>query len=78
MPEETPDPREVGRYYALAQAGLEMVAPLVIGAFLDYKLGWAPWATVIGAIIGFVGGTMHLIIMAQRMDRDETRKKNSR
>jgi F0F1-type ATP synthase assembly protein I len=73
MPEEQPDPHETGQYFALAQAGLEMVAPLVIGAVIDYAVGWGPWLTVIGTIVGFVGGTIHLIMMAQRIERERKR-----
>jgi F0F1-type ATP synthase assembly protein I len=70
------DPREVGYYYALAQTGLEMVAPLGIGLWVDYQFGTAPWGVVIGAIIGFVGGTAHLIIMAQKIEERRSKDKN--
>jgi F0F1-type ATP synthase assembly protein I len=76
MPEQKPDPRETGTYFALAQAGLEMVAPLAIGAYLDYLFDWRPWGVVVGAILGFVGGTLHLIVMAQQIERKQTEKKN--
>jgi F0F1-type ATP synthase assembly protein I len=77
MAEHAPDPREAGQYFALAQAGLEMVAPLALGAVVDHLMGWGPWLTVIGTIVGFVGGTIHLIVMAQRIERErERRKKN--
>jgi F0F1-type ATP synthase assembly protein I len=76
MPEQKPDPRELGRYLALAQAGTEMVAPLGIGAVVDYLIGWGPWLTVTGAVLGFVGGTVHLIVMAQAMERKQSKKKN--
>jgi F0F1-type ATP synthase assembly protein I len=68
--------REIGMYYALSQAGLEMVAPLGIGIWIDCQFGWYPWATVILAILGFVGGTIHLIAMAQRIEREQEKNKN--
>ncbi len=77
MPEdEKPSSRETGLYFALGQAGLEMAAPLVVGAVLDYWIGWGPWGVVIGAIVGFVGGTIHLILMAQQIEREQSRKKD--
>jgi F0F1-type ATP synthase assembly protein I len=78
MPEQNPDPRETGRFLVLAQTGIEMVTPLAIGAFIDYKMGWSPWATVAGAVLGFVGGIVHLIVIAQKMGRDEEDKKKNR
>jgi F0F1-type ATP synthase assembly protein I len=78
MAEQDSDPHEMGRYFVLAQAGLEMVAPLAVGAVVDYFTGWGPWTTVAGAVLGFVGGTIHLILLAKHMERDESRKKKQR
>jgi F0F1-type ATP synthase assembly protein I len=77
MPEEKLDPRETGLYFALGQAGFEMVAPIGIGLWLDYQFDWGPWATVIAAILGFVGGTVHLILMAQQIERERSKKKKN-
>ena len=41
---EMPDRKEMGRYVALGQIGLEMVAPIVVGLVMDHYLGWTPWA----------------------------------
>jgi F0F1-type ATP synthase assembly protein I len=76
MDPEPEDAMEVGYYFAMSQAGFEMVAPLGIGLWLDYYFGWSPWATIIGTILGFVGGTAHLIIMAQKIEERRKRKKN--
>jgi F0F1-type ATP synthase assembly protein I len=78
MPEEKPSPRETGLYFALGQAGVEMVAPLCIGAWLDWQFDWRPWATVVGAILGFVGGTVHLILMAQQIEREQSEQKKKK
>jgi F0F1-type ATP synthase assembly protein I len=69
MPQEPPDSRELGYYFALAQVGMEMVAPLLLGVYLDYVFDWQPWATVVGALLGFVGGLTHLVMMVQRHDK---------
>jgi ATP synthase protein I len=66
-----PSPEELRRYFALSQIGLEMVAPIGIGVVLDYYVGIAPWGAVVGAILGFVGGMTHLIVLAtRRKDKD--------
>ncbi len=51
-----------------------MAAPLALGAWLDYAMGWGFWATVAGALVGVVGGTIHLIVMAQAIERDQAKK----
>ena len=66
MREGPPDSREFGHYLSLAQVGLEMVVPLVVGVWLDYALGWKPWATLAGVAFGFIGGLMHLIVLSNR------------
>ena len=39
---------------------VDMIAGLLLGGFLGYWLdrwlGWAPWALVVGLILGFIGG----------------------
>ena len=65
---EKPDsPRDVGLYAALAQTGLEMVAPVAIGAYLDGRFGWSPWGAGIGAVVGFVGGLTHMLMLLKRV-----------
>jgi F0F1-type ATP synthase assembly protein I len=69
MPEERPDPKEIGYYFALGQVGLEMVAPIVLGLWLDGQFGWSPWGAVAGAVFGLVVGLMHLVYMLNQRDR---------
>ena len=57
---------DLAQYAALAQIGLEMAAPIALGAALDYWLGWMPWATVCGALLGLVGGMAHLVTILNR------------
>ena len=66
MPEIPPDPRELGFYFALAQVGLEMVAPMGVGILLDYEFAWSPWGTVVGFVFGFVGGFLHLLVLLKQ------------
>ncbi len=66
MPWGMRDSKEMAFYMALAQVGLDFVAPLILGAILDLWLGWSPWGVVVGAILGFVGGITHLVILGNR------------
>jgi F0F1-type ATP synthase assembly protein I len=64
-----PNPKEVGRYLALAQVGLEMVSPIGLGLALDYSFGWLPWGTIVGAVFGLIAGIGHLFMLANRQAR---------
>jgi F0F1-type ATP synthase assembly protein I len=65
---EMPDRKEMGRYVALGQIGLEMVAPIVFGLLIDSYLGCQPWALIAGAVLGLVGGLVHLVHLLNKMD----------
>ncbi len=74
-----PDPREVGKYFALAQVGLEMVAPIALGLVVDSYADTGPWGVVAGTVLGLVGGLWHLIILAKRFDEaDPSRRRETR
>jgi F0F1-type ATP synthase assembly protein I len=62
------NPKEFGFYVALAQVGIEMVVPIALGFWLDQWIGSMPWATVVGAVVGFAGGLYHLISMVRQHD----------
>jgi F0F1-type ATP synthase assembly protein I len=64
MPPE--DPRQVGRLFAMAQVGFEMVVPIILGILLDEWWHTGPWLLVVGAVVGFVGGLYHLVILLNR------------
>jgi|YelNatPaOPRAMG01_1025707.scaffolds.fasta_scaffold134918_2 F0F1-type ATP synthase assembly protein I len=65
---ELPDRNEMGRYVALGQIGMEMVAPIVAGLVADHYLGWTPWGMIAGAVLGLVGGFVHLVHLLNKMD----------
>jgi F0F1-type ATP synthase assembly protein I len=73
--EDRQNSREVGYYFALAQTGLEIVAPIGIGLALDHYLGWSPWGVIGGTILGFVGGLVHLIVMVNRHDAETSKSR---
>lgn len=73
-----PNPRDMGRYFALAQVSLEMVVPIVLGLLLDGWLNCGPWGVVAGAVLGLVGGFAHLIHLLNRLDqKDSTDRRDS-
>jgi F0F1-type ATP synthase assembly protein I len=74
MPQE-PSPRELGYYAALAQTGVEMVLPALLGYWIDGWLDTLPWFTVILAVLGFAAGLTHLIVLLNRKERDEPKDK---
>ncbi|MCC6420880.1 MAG: AtpZ/AtpI family protein [Gemmataceae bacterium] len=71
MTERMPDPREVGRYFALAMVGLEMVVPIGVGYWLDNSFGWSPWGVTVGAILGLVLGLYHLVKLSKQFDKTD-------
>jgi len=75
MPSEPQDPKELGFYFALSQVGMEMVVPVGAGALLDHYLNWAPWGTIVGALLGLVVGMMHLILLLASRDRTPPSKR---
>ena len=64
------DPRDVRRYMTLSQVGVEMVVPIIAGLGVDYGLGWSPWGVIVGAVLGFVVGLTHLVVVVSK-DNDE-------
>jgi len=58
---------------ALAQVGMEMVAPVAIGLFIDYRWDSLPWGTAIGAAVGFIGGFAHIFALLNRFEDNDRR-----
>jgi F0F1-type ATP synthase assembly protein I len=69
---EMPDRKELGRYLALSQIGLEMVVPILVGLALDHYLGWTPWALIAGAVLGLCMGLVHLVHLLNKMDTKDS------
>lgn len=67
--------RELGIYFTLAQVGVEMVVPLLVGLVIDHYAAWGPWATVGGMIVGFVGGISHIVLLSNRQNSLQNKKK---
>jgi F0F1-type ATP synthase assembly protein I len=45
--------------------GLEFALPPLLGAFLDRRWGSSPAGVLVGAVLGFVVGMMHLLKLAR-------------
>lgn len=55
------------RVLALASTAVgELVAPILIGIWLDSRFDWSPYGLAVGAVIGFVGSIAHLMVIANR------------
>jgi len=74
MPSGRPNPKEMGRLVALAQVGAEMVVPIALGVAVDHYWGWSPWGVVVGTVLGFAGGLLHLLAMLRRFDEIDASK----
>jgi F0F1-type ATP synthase assembly protein I len=55
------DNRDLGRYLAIGQVGIEMAVPIGIGLLLDIYLGWRPWGIIVGAVLGLTLGLVRLV-----------------
>jgi len=74
-----PDPqdsKEFGRYLALGQVGLEMVAPIAVGLVADRYFGCGPWGLIIGAALGLGGWLVHLVHQANKMNASDPSEKD--
>jgi F0F1-type ATP synthase assembly protein I len=64
------DRKQLARYIALSQVGLEMAAPALLGLGLDHWFGWGPWGVITGAVIGLVGGLAHLVHLSNKANEE--------
>ena len=57
----------VGMQWAsrVTTVGLEFALPPLLGVWLDRWWGTTPWATVVGAVLGFAVGMMHILRIAR-------------
>jgi F0F1-type ATP synthase assembly protein I len=60
------DQKDFGRYLAMGQVGMEMAAPIALGAVIDSYFHCSPWGVSVGAAIGFIGGFAQLVRMANK------------
>jgi F0F1-type ATP synthase assembly protein I len=78
MPDDrNPDARELGIYFTLAQVGVEMVVPLILGLVVDYYASTSPWAMIAGMILGFVGGLWHIVLLTNKQEAARQQKGKS-
>jgi F0F1-type ATP synthase assembly protein I len=53
----------MARLMTIGQVGIEMAAPIGIGFAIDYLLNTTPILMIVGAVLGFVGGVYHLVVL---------------
>jgi F0F1-type ATP synthase assembly protein I len=73
VPDQPRGSRDTQSNLVLAQAGLEMVAPIGIGVLLDSYFSCRPWGTVAGVVIGLVGGIAHIVYVVNHQGEDPPR-----
>lgn len=56
----------VGWAYRVMSVGLEFVLPALLGHWVDGRLGTQPWGVLLGAVLGFGLGMVHLLQIATR------------
>jgi hypothetical protein len=58
------------KMWAIAsQAVAELAGPIILGVVVGYWTGYMAVAVVIGTCVGFLGTFIHLILIANRMNR---------
>lgn len=62
-------------YVVLGTLGLEMVAPIGVGVYLDRTLNTTPWLSMSGVVVGFVGGMWHLVWTLRTINREESKER---
>lgn len=62
------DRKELARYLALSQVGVEMVVPIILGLVVDWYFNLTPWGVVVGAVLGLIVGLVHLVQLTSQDD----------
>jgi F0F1-type ATP synthase assembly protein I len=66
-PNPLPKPRDVRLYALGSQIGLEMVGPVLLGAFIDWWAQTLPWFTVGGVLLGLTVAMWRLTKLANQL-----------
>ena len=75
-PSERPDPSELSkRAWRVAGLGTEMAGGIagfvLLGWWIDRQFGTSPTWLIVGAVLGGVGGLVHLIKRALELQRED-------
>ena len=60
----------------ITSIGFQFAVPVGFGWWLDRRWGTEPWLTVVGALLGFLTGTLALVQLAKdgKLSKDERRQ----
>ena len=61
----TPDGGDFRGLALIGTAVAGMVAPILLGVWLDNRNGWSPWGLAVGAVVG-VGGSVAQLVRISR------------
>lgn len=69
------DPNDFKEYSAIGlgwSIGITLVVCILGGVFLDRWLGWTPWLTLIGVVVGLIsaGYLLYELTLINRTDRE--------
>lgn len=70
-PAGRPDAGDFRSLALISTAVTGMVAPILIGVWLDNRYGWAPWGMAAGAVVGVGGGFARLVMMSRRANESD-------
>ena len=74
MRDYLPSREQMGRYMQISQVGLEMVVPIGIGVGIDFWIGWGPWLSIVGTILGLTLGMAHLFYVLNKIEKAEQKE----
>jgi predicted Kef-type K+ transport protein len=60
---------DFGLYLALGAVGVEIVIPIIVGAYLDPYLGGAGWGVAVGVVFGFALSLVHMVYLLRRLEK---------
>lgn len=63
---DAPAGRDYRSLALVSTAVAEMVAPTLIGVWLDSRYGWSPWGVLAGATLGVSVSVFHLLRIGRK------------
>jgi F0F1-type ATP synthase assembly protein I len=61
-----PDGSDYRGLAVASTAVAEIVAPVLIGLWLDSRFGSSPWGATVGAVLGVMASVTHLVLIGRK------------